>query len=176
MDNLSIINLKMRKGLYLMFLFSFLALVLLPQSVNAEQKEQSEFNNKKIIVDAFNGWTEGTGNFFDLLDDNVEWTITGNTQFAKTYIGRQQFINEVIVPLNKRLKVKIVPTVLAVYEDGNTVIVRWDGTATANDGITYTNNYAWFMTMSHGKIVKVTAFFDAADLVTLFKRVPPENS
>lgn len=175
MDNLSITNFKMKKGLCLVFLLSFLSLILLPQSVNAAQKQRSEFNNKKIIVDAFRGWTEGTGNFFDLLDDNMEWTITGNSQFAKTYVGKQQFMSEVIVPLNERLRVKLIPTVRAVYEDKDTVIVLWDGIAVANDGVSYKNNYAWFMTMRQGKIVKVTAFLDAADLVDLFKRVPPAN-
>ncbi len=34
---------------------------------------------KKIVQAGFEGWANGTGNFFDLLSDDVQWTITGTS-------------------------------------------------------------------------------------------------
>jgi len=37
------------------------------------------------------------------------------------------------------------------------VIVRWDGHGVANDGMTYDNSYAWFMTLRDGLVIDGTA-------------------
>lgn len=86
------------------------------------QKESDEGKNKEIIHEGFAKWANGTGNFFDLLTDDVEWTIMGSSPVSKTYVSRKQFLEEVIEPLNARLSVKIVPRVRGIYADGDMVI------------------------------------------------------
>lgn len=136
------------------------------------QIQSDEDRNKEIIQEGFAKWANGTGSFFDLLADDVEWTITGSSPISKTYTSRKQFLEEAIAPLNERLSVKIVPRVRGIYADGDTVIALWDGTATAKDGKPYNNTYSWYMTMKNGRIVKVVAFFDTIDLADLWKRIP----
>lgn len=102
----------------------------------------------------------------------MEWTITGNSPISKTYTSRKQFLEEVIAPFNERLSVKLVPKVRGIYAEGDMVIALWDGTARAKDGKPYTNTYSWYMTMKHGRIVKVVAFFDTIELTELWKRIP----
>ena len=82
---------------------------------------QTQFNegeNKEIIHEGFAKWANGTGNFFDLLADDAEWTIIGSSPVSKTYASRKQFSEEVIAPLNERLSVKIVPGVRGIYAKG----------------------------------------------------------
>ena len=136
------------------------------------QTQSDEGKNKEIIHEGFAKWANGTGNFFDLLADDVEWTITGSSPVSKTYASRKQFFEEVIEPLNERLSVKIIPRVRGIYADDDMVIALWDGTATAKDGKPYNNTYSWYMTMKNGRIVKVVAFFDTIDLADLWKRIP----
>ena len=136
------------------------------------QTQSEEGKNKEIIHEGFARWANGTGSFFDLLADDMEWTITGSSPISKTYAGRKQFLEEVIAPLNERLSVQIVPRVRGIYADGDMVIALWDGTATAKDGKQYNNTYSWYMTMKNGRIVKVVAFFDTIDLADLWKRIP----
>ena len=136
------------------------------------QTQSGENKNKEIIQEGFAKWANGTGNFFDLLADDVEWTITGSSPISKTYASRKQFLEEAIAPLNERLSVKIVPRVRGIYADGDMVIALWDGTATAKDGKPYNNTYSWYMTMKNGRIVKVVAFFDTIDLADLWRRIP----
>ncbi|RZJ88396.1 MAG: nuclear transport factor 2 family protein [Chryseobacterium sp.] len=128
--------------------------------------------NKEVIRSGFAGWTAGTGNFFDLLHDDMVWTITGSTPYSKTYKNKKQFIDEVIDPLNRRFSKKITPTVHAIYGDGDVVIAYWDGVATAKDGKGYKSSYAWFMQMQEGKIINVTAFLDGIEFGDIMKRLP----
>ena len=108
--------------------------------------QSDESKNKEIIREGFAKWAKGTGSFFDLLADDVEWTITGNSPISKMYTSRKQFLEEAIVPINERLGVRIVPSVRGIYTEGDMVIALWDGTATAKDGKPYTNTYSWYMT------------------------------
>jgi uncharacterized protein len=132
---------------------------------------QKPGNNKKIIQAGFDRWASGKGSFFDLLADSVQWTITGSTPLSKTYTSKQQFLDEVINPLNKRLAKKIVPTVRGLYAEGDMVVALMDGKAVAADGKPYEMSYAWFMQMHGGKIVKVTAFLDGIQFADVMSRL-----
>ncbi|MBO9566987.1 MAG: nuclear transport factor 2 family protein [Niastella sp.] len=128
--------------------------------------------NKKVIKEGFDRWTSGTGSFFDLLADDMQWQITGSTMLSKTYTGKKQFIDEVIAPLNQRLSKKIVPTVKYLFAEKDWVIALWEGQATAADGKPYNMSYAWFMQMKAGKITNVIAFLDGIKFDDILKRIP----
>ena len=103
------------------------------------------------------------------------WTITGNSLVAKEYASRDEFMDAVIKPFNARLTKPLSPTIRSLYSEGDTVIVLFDGEATAIDGKPYRNTYAWFMEMRDGKIVKVIAFFDSITFDEFWRRVPPRE-
>lgn len=126
-----------------------------------------------MVQEGFDQWTNGTGSFFDLLSDDVVWTITGNSPISKTYTSREQFLEEAIAPLNVRLTQKIVPELRELYADGDMVIALWEGKAIAMDGIPYNNTYSWYMKMKGKKITEVVAFFDTIELAKLWERVQP---
>lgn len=128
--------------------------------------------SKQLIQKGFDRWTNGSASFFDLLADDVTWTITGNSPIAKTYNSRQQFLDEAITPINERLSERIVPTLRALYAEGDMVIALWDGKGIAKDGISYSNTYSWYMKVKREKIVEVIAFFDSIELADLWKRLP----
>ncbi|MET1056695.1 MAG: nuclear transport factor 2 family protein [Pedobacter sp.] len=137
----------------------------------AQQTIETTTANKEAIRLGFEKWTAGTGSFFDLLHDDMVWTITGSTPLSKTYNGKKEFIDQVIDPLNQRLSKKIVPTVRGIYGDGDMVIAHWDGVATAKDGKPYLSSYSWYMQMDKGKIVRVTAFLDGIEFADIMKRL-----
>jgi uncharacterized protein len=148
--------------------FGFLLDNLLAQNeINMKKK----IKNKQIIQEGFDQWANGAGSFFDLLSDDVVWTITGNSPISKTYTSRDQFLEEAIAPLNERLTQKIVPELRKLYADGDMVIALWDGKAIAMDGIPYNNTYSWYMKMKGKKITEVVAFFDTIELAKLWERV-----
>ncbi|MDX2239288.1 MAG: nuclear transport factor 2 family protein [Leptolyngbyaceae cyanobacterium bins.302] len=157
----------------------FMVAAIAPSAVAVQRKQAAptteefdEDKNKEIIRAGFARWADGTGSFFGLLADDVEWTITGRSPISKTYTSREKFLEEAIAPLNDRLSVGIVPRVRGIYAEGDMVIALWDGTATAKDGKPYGNTYSWYMTMRNGRIVKVVAFFDTIELTELWRRIP----
>ena len=127
--------------------------------------------NKKLIQQGYDNWANGTGSFFDLLAENIQWTITGSSPLSKTYTSKKQFMNEVIIPLDKRLSKKIVPKVLGLYADGDMVTALWSGRATATDGKPYNATYCWNMQVKNGKIVNVIAFLDGIEFADIMNRI-----
>lgn len=127
-----------------------------------------------LMREAFDAWARGERSVFDLLADDVRWTITGTSPLAGTYTSREQFLAEVIGPLSQRLRGPIRPTVRSILADDDTVVVVWDGEATAADGRPYDNSYCWVMRVVDERIVEATAFFDSLLLADLWARVDPE--
>lgn len=116
--------------------------------------------NRDIVRDAFEAWAAGGTDFFDILDEDAEWTIAGSGPSAQTFHGRQAFLDGGYDPIADRFAAGIKPTVLGLYADGDEIVVRWDGTAPLKDGQIYRNSYAWFFRMRGGKVVEATAFLD----------------
>ena len=136
------------------------------------QIPKPETRNKQLIRQAFARWADGSGNFFDLLAEDVQWTITGSSAYSKTYTSKKQFLDEAATPLNVRLANPIVPTVRNLYADGDVVVAIWDGAPTATDGQPYRNTYSWAMTLKNGRITHVTAFLDLIPYLEIFRRIP----
>lgn len=146
-----------------------------PPLAQAQTASTMELHNKQLIQQAFTRWADGTGNFFDLLAEDMRWTITGSAPLSKTYTSKQRFLDEVIAPLNQRLAKKITPTVRGLYAEGDMVIALWEGTATAKDGQPYNVTYSWHMRLAGDKIVEVTAFLDTLGFADIFQRIPAEH-
>jgi ketosteroid isomerase-like protein len=64
--------------------------------------------------------------------------------------------------------------VAAIFADADMVIILFDATAAAKDGIPYRNTYTWYFQMKkEGKVIKAIAFFDTRDFDELWTRVSP---
>lgn len=133
--------------------------------------------NKDRIQAAFDAWAAGTGGPFELLADDATWTIVGNSPVSRTYAGRQDFLDTVIGPFNARMSQRLVPTVRALYADGDWVIALFDAHATRLDGKPYDNTYTWYMRIAEvdgaPAIVEAIAFFDTIEFADLWNRVTP---
>ncbi|MFL9831736.1 nuclear transport factor 2 family protein [Flavobacterium sp. ST-87] len=146
-------------------------MIIFSITVNAQNYSKEESLNKDIITKAFQNWHNGIGNFFDLLTEDMHWEITGSTSYSKVYKSKQEFLDTVIIPLNKKLKVKIKPTIRNIFVDNDMVIVLWDGEAIALDGKTYRSSYSWYMKMKNGKITEVVAFLDGIEFADIMQRI-----
>lgn len=148
----------------------------MPNTVTAakarSQKAATTAKNKKLIQTAFDNWAKGRGNFFDLLSDDVQWTIPGTSPYSKTYYGKKQFIAQAVTPLTIRLAKPITPRLRQLVAEGDTVVALWDGSSTAKDGRPYRNSYSWVMTLKNNRITHVVAFLDMAEYDRIIQRVP----
>jgi len=60
-----------------------------------------------------------------------------------------------------------------VHLEQGTVIVVWDGRGTTTLGTVYENSYVWILTLSDGKVVDGTAFYDSIAFNQLWETVTP---
>jgi uncharacterized protein len=132
-------------------------------------------HNRALVREHFeraarDGTLSSTGNFYDILAEDVEWTIEGAT--SRTYTSREEFLVDGANPVLLRLATPTHPTVRGLHADGDTVVVRWDGTATALDGVPYANRFCWIFTLRDDRATRVSAFLDTAPIDELIARVP----
>ena len=146
-------------------------LLLTAMKTSAMAQADVEEKNRRTVQTAFDNWRRGAGSVFDLLASDAKWTIVGRSVASGTYQNRRDFMDQVIVPFNARLSTPLVPIVRALYADGDTVIVLWDGAAMARDGRSYENTYSFYLKMRDGKIVSAIALYDPIAFDDLWKRV-----
>lgn len=133
----------------------------------------AEERNREIVHHAFDEWARDGKRFFDILAPNATWTIMGSGPSARTYHGRQAYIDAVVTPLFERLSGPTVPHVRKLWADGDHVIARCDQDTPTRDGQRYRNSYAWFFKMEDGQAIEVTAFLDLPAYDALIARVQP---
>jgi uncharacterized protein len=132
--------------------------------------------NRAVIRQAFEAWQQGTGPVTDVFAPDMVWRIEGHSAASREFGSKQQFIDEVLTPFGLRFSTSepFRPvTIRAVYADGDTVIVIWDGRGIARDGQPYENSYAWIMRMRAGQVIDGTAFYDSISFNDLWARVQP---
>jgi ketosteroid isomerase-like protein len=137
------------------------------------QRTTEEERNQALVQRGFDAWRDGTGSPYDILADDANWTIMGNSLAAKRYPSREAFLAEVIRPFNARMRDRLIPNVHRLYTDGDTVIALFDAKGTARDGKPYANSYAWFLQMKDGRIVRAQAFFDSIVFDDFWRRITP---
>lgn len=118
--------------------------------------------NVEVVREAFTRWEGGEPVFGALLAEDVIWIIPGSGPAARTYRGKADFIEHASAPLLSRLATPLIPKVHAIWAEGDTVIVRFDGAATTTSGAPYRNQFVWIFGMEDGKVVRGEAFLDIA--------------
>ncbi len=118
--------------------------------------------NRATVLTAFNAWARGRGSVFDLLSDDVVWTIPGSTSGAGKWHGREAYLAAAVTPLFDRLAKPTRPELIGLWAERDQVILRWRQDTPLKSGGSYCNEYAWFLTMSDRKVIAVTAFLDLA--------------
>ncbi len=127
-------------------------------------------DNRKVMQDAVERWRAGDGGaIFRLLDDEVQWTVTGTTPISRLYTSRRDFVDNALKPLSALLDGAIDPTVINVLADGDQVVLQWDGSAQTKGGMPYMNRYCWVMRFTDGKVVEGLAYLDTELVSALFE-------
>lgn len=117
--------------------------------------------NRQAVRAAFAPWEQGDSRpFFELIDDNVSWTVIGSTPISGTYHGKAAFLTDAAAKLTDRFSSPLTATILDVSADGDKVFLQWTGSATSKTGMDYNQTYCWVLTMHDGRIVEAIAYLD----------------
>lgn len=132
-----------------------------------------EAQNRALVEEAFARWSAGTGSPYDLLDNDVSWTIVGRSDASRTYPSKEAFMRDVIRPFNARMSQGLRPTIRQLTTDADKVIIFFDAAGVAKDGKPYENTYAWFWEMRDGRVVRAHAFYDTLTFNDFWRRLAP---
>lgn len=143
--------------------------------MDAKVVSSAEARNRALVEASFAAWRDGTGSPYDLLAEDVHWTIVGRSDASRSYPSREAFMSGVIRPFNARMREGLRPTIRNLYVDGDAVIIFFDASGVARNGETYSNTYAWFWEMRDGRVVRAHAFFDSIAFNELWQRVSPNE-
>ncbi len=123
--------------------------------------------NKQAVRHNFEQLANGNGApLLDSLADDVQWTIIGTTSLSKTFNGKQDVIDGLLVPFGAAL----VDGHIHIHVDnmlgeGDFVVVQGRGEAMTKRGVAYNNTYCWVYRFWDGKIASITEYLDT-ELVT----------
>ena len=129
----------------------------------------STADNKKLILDAFNGWVRGDGSVIDLFADDVKWTVIGSTPVSRTYKTKREFLDGAVRPLTEKLSGAIKPTLRAITAEDDRVVLEWQGQTSGKNGKPYNQTYCWVMQIQNGQIVEGIAYLDTELISNLWK-------
>lgn len=146
---------------------SFISIILLLFNTACSQEMDKAERNKNTVKIAFEKWTKSESSFFDLLANDVEWTVTGLAPYSGMYKGKNEFIQKAVIPITSKLKTSIKPTLITITAEEDVVWLNWKGTATTITDEKYQNHYAWMLTLKNDSIIKATAFLDTYELSKL---------
>ncbi|WP_394620012.1 nuclear transport factor 2 family protein [Lentzea sp. JNUCC 0626] len=133
-----------------------------PQHAVAAQERR----NRAEVTKAFARQNVG-GSVYDVLDDDVEWTIVNGS----TYTSKSEFLSQGAAPILDRLSSPLAMTIRDLWTHRDVVIIHFDGDATALDGKPYRNEYCWIWQLRNDKVVRCNAFLDLVVIRELIDRV-----
>lgn len=131
--------------------------------------------NETIVREAFQKWAAGVSIFPTLLAPDVVWTIPGSGPVAGTYRGLEDFVERASRPLVSRLVTPLVPQVHHIWAVEDTVIVRFEASATTTAGHPYRNQFVWIFRMNDGRVVEAEAFLDLTAYQQVVDNNPPHQ-
>jgi ketosteroid isomerase-like protein len=127
----------------------------------------SAAENKELMRTIFSEPSKGNGKpFIDSLADDFFWTITGSTQWSKTYHGKAAVITDLLRPLFSQFADQYTNTAHRFIAEDDYVVVECRGQVTTKTGKPYCNTYCWICRISDGKLRELTEYMDTELVAT----------
>ena len=129
--------------------------------------------NKRRLREAFRPWESGDSRpFFDMIADDVTWTVIGTTSVSGTYHSKQALIDNAFGPLLSTLDGPLKTTFVDLAGEGDKLFLRFTSRGVTTTGICYDQTYCWAMVMPGDRITEITAYLDTDLLRRVFE--PPD--
>lgn len=125
---------------------------------------------KTLLREAFRLWEAGDSKpFFELIADDVTWTVIGTTPVSGVYHSKQELIERAFGPLMERLGGELRTTFVDLSVDGEKVFLQFESSGRSRTGVEYNQVYCWAMKMRTQQIVEIIAYLDTDLLVRVFE-------
>jgi uncharacterized protein len=138
----------------------------LPRAANPfdllqERHLMSATGNKQLMQYIFDELAKGNGKpFLDSLADDFRWTITGSSEWSKTFEGKQDVRTRLLDPLFAQFADQYTNTAHRFIAEGDHVVVECRGKVNTKAGKPYNNAYCWICRITDGKLRELTEYMD----------------
>jgi hypothetical protein len=124
--------------------------------------------NKELLQQIFAALAVGNSRpFVDAMADDFHWTISGKSNWSRTYESKQAVLNE-LFPLLRVMMADRVRTIAHRFiADGDHVVVEARGKNVTRMGQPYENSYCFVFTLSGGKLKEGIEYMDTELAVTV---------
>lgn len=134
----------------------------------AQQIEHSSTKEAvEIVARQFEKWKNGEAGFFELLADDMVWTVSGKSPVSGMYHGKTDFMERAVYPIMGKLKTPLKPELISLTSDSAYIWLHFKAKATTKNDDVYENTYLWRMQLKEGKIKNCIAFLDTYELMDL---------
>ncbi len=121
----------------------------------------STIENKQLLKNIYAEMAKGnTAPFGEALAENVKWTLTGSTDWSKTYDGKEAVYKELLAPLFEKFAGQYTSEATRMIAENELVVVEAKGNVTTKNGKPYNNSYCYIYRFENGKIAEITEYFD----------------
>lgn len=124
----------------------------------------STADNKALVAIAFESFSQRDARpFLRLMTAEVEWDVVGSADWGRVYQGKKAVIEDLLSPLAAQIEGgSVAITATRVLGEGDRVVVEGQGRSTTVRGEPYDNRYCFVLTMSEGRITRVTEYMDSS--------------
>lgn len=131
----------------------------------------STTENKELMQRICSELAKGNSRpLIESLDGDFSWTVTGTTEWSKTYHGKQAVLTELLQPLSSLFANQYTNTAHRFIAEGDYVVVECRGNVTTKAGLPYNNTYCWVCRIGGGKLQELTEYCDTELITAALKR------
>lgn len=124
--------------------------------------------NAATVRAAFLPWEQGdSGPFFELVADDVRWTVIGSTPFSGVFESKQALLDGAFGVLVDHLEDGLQTRLVDIIAAGDKVVLQHTSHGIGTNGVTYDQAYCFVMTLRDDRIVEIVAYVDTDLLVRI---------
>ena len=121
----------------------------------------SASENKQLVQSIFAGLAEGNPKkLVDSMDDKVRWRISGESQWSKTFDGKQVILTDLFGLLLTKIANRFRIIAYRFIAEDDLVVVEARGNNICKTGAPYNNSYCFVIRIVAGKLQEVTEYSD----------------
>jgi ketosteroid isomerase-like protein len=120
--------------------------------------------NKELVRKAYSDMNT----LLESFADDATYTFFGKHIFARTFVGKQDIVNNLFLRMGQLLSEPIKLDIHNMIADGDYVVLEATGTAKTKDGEPYNNTYCIVLELRDGKIVRGREYLDTEIVSMLF--------
>ena len=121
----------------------------------------SAAENKQLLQQIFAEMAKGNSKpLVESMADDFSWTVSGTTQWSRTYAGKYAVLNELFATLRSHMAGRITTIAHRFIAEDDLVAVEAHGSNTTTSGKPYNNTYCFVFRVANGKLKEVTEYLD----------------